>query len=62
MSSHVTSIEDDWTKFKQKAFDFEENSNQINSEVRSDESKRVLIISINLHFTFSDFSIEEQHR
>lgn len=33
MSSHVTSIENDWTKYKQTALDFEENSMKINAEV-----------------------------
>lgn len=35
MSSHVTSIENDWTKYKQTAIDFEENSMKINAEVSS---------------------------
>ncbi|KAJ6647115.1 hypothetical protein Bhyg_02335 [Pseudolycoriella hygida] len=33
MSSHVTSIENDWTKYKQTALDFEENSMKINAEI-----------------------------
>ncbi|XP_037033461.1 uncharacterized protein LOC119072370 isoform X2 [Bradysia coprophila] len=33
MSSHVTSIENDWTKYKQTALDFEENSMKMNAEI-----------------------------
>lgn len=36
MSSHVTSIENDWTKYKQTALDFEENSMKINAEVSTE--------------------------